>query len=160
MTIAIRAMTKEDWPHVAEIYQQGMDGNQATFQTKCPSYEEWDAAHHKICRFVAEENGEIVGWTTLMPYSSKAYYSGAAEVSLYIKDGHHRKGIGLALMNYQLTAAEQQGFWTITSLIMRDNQASVALHEKCGFRYIGYYERLGCDRFGRWRDVVLMEKRF
>lgn len=159
MDIAIRAMREADWPFVAEIYQQGMDTNLATFQIECPSYAQWDASHRKDCRLVAVSDGNVAGWAALTPVSSRCVYAGVAEVSIYISPAYARKGLGARLLRALISASEQEGIWTLQSGIMRDNIASIHLHEACGFRMVGYRERVGRDRFGVWRDNVLMERR-
>lgn len=159
MEYTIRPMAADDWPEVVEIYFQGIQTNMATFETDCPSYEAWDKEHLPVCRFVAEVDYEVVGFCALLPYSKRQCYSGVAEVSIYIDSDHKHMGLGEALMKAVLETSEQAGFWSIQSAILEENLPSVRLHEKCGFRKIGYRERLGKDRFGVWRNCVLMEHR-
>ncbi|WP_347562679.1 N-acetyltransferase family protein [Clostridium sp. HBUAS56010] len=82
-----------------------------------------------------------------------------AEVSIYIHDTHRGKGAGNQLLNYLSKQSEKNGIWTLQSGIMADNKASIRLHEKCGFRQVGFRERIGQDRFGQWRNTVFMERR-
>jgi phosphinothricin acetyltransferase len=152
-------MERDDWPAVSRIYQAGMDTNTATFQTECPSFEEWDATHLKPCRLVAVKAGEVAGWTALTPVSSRCVYAGVAEVSIYVDPAHKRAGIGEALLKDQIRQSEDNGIWSLQSGILQDNTASIRLHEKCGFRMVGYREKIGRDRFGCWRNTVLMERR-
>lgn len=159
METTLRAMREADWPFVADIYQQGMDTNRATFQSECPSYEQWDASHLKDCRLVVVADGNVAGWTALSPVSSRCVYAGVAELSIYISPAYQRKGLAARLLRALIFASEQKGIWTLQSGIMRDNLASIRLHETCGFRMVGYRERIGRDRFGVWRDNVLMERR-
>lgn len=155
----IREMTAADWPAVARIYQDGMDTNLATFQTECPSWEDWDKAHLKPCRFVAEKSSQVVGWAALSAVSSRSVYAGVAEVSIYIDASVRGKGVGKALLTTLISASEEAGFWTLQSGIMEYNAASIALHTRCGFRLVGYREKIGKDRFGVWRNTLLMEHR-
>lgn len=157
--IAVRAMNKDDWNAVAAIYQAGMDTNLATFQTQCPSYTHWDAAHLSACRLVAVDDGSIAGWAALSAVSSRSVYSGVAEVSIYVSEVHRGKGIGAVLLHALSDASEAAGIWTLQSGIMADNAASIALHEKCGYRMVGRREKIGCDRNGVWRDTLLFERR-
>lgn len=156
---AIRALTEADWPSVRDIYRQGIDGNIATFQTECPDWRDWDAAHIQTCRLVITEGDKVVGWTALTPVSGRCVYAGVAEVSVYIDSGAQGKGAGTLLLTELVRASESNGFWMLQSGILRENAASIRLHEKCGFRMVGYRERIGKDRYGVWRDTVLMEKR-
>jgi len=73
------------------------------------------------------------------------------------RDGRGR-GIGRALLMALIEAAEAAGFWTIQTSIFPENQASLTLHERCGFRVIGTRERVAMHD-GRWRDTILMERR-
>lgn len=159
MEYIIRPMTESDWPRTAEIYQQGMDTNKATFQCECPAYEDWNAAHLNACRLVMTEHDIVVGWAALSPVSNRPVYAGVAEVSIYLDTAHCGAGLGTQLLMSLIDLSEKHGIWTLQSGIMRDNPASVRLHEKCGFRIVGYREKIGCDRFGSWRDTVLMERR-
>lgn len=85
-------------------------------------------------------------------------YTGVAEESIYVGAAARGRGVGKALLNALVEASEAAGFWTLQAVIIRDNVASVALHEACGFRIVGYRERIGFAR-GKWHDTVMMERR-
>lgn len=155
----IRDMERDDWNAVAEIYKEGMDAGTSTFTTELPTYEEFDASHCKCCRLVAEEDGRVVAWVTLYPYSSRAVYSGVAALSIYVKNEYQGKKIGGKLLEELFERSEKEGFWTLQSNIFEINTRSIALHKKLGFRMVGYRERLGKDKNGVWQNVVLMERR-
>ena len=155
----IREMRAADWNSVREIYADYLEKGTASFLTECPGYEEWDSGHHRDCRFVYEQDGEVLGFIALLPVSSRPHYSGVAEVSIYIREDSHHRGIGTALLLHMKEAARSCGYWTLYSSIFSDNTASVALHEKCGFRKIGYREKLAKNKFGRWQDTTMMEWR-
>jgi len=159
MVYHIREMYKTDWDQVKEIYQQGIDTNLATFQTECPSFEEFDQSHLEDCRYVAVDGYTVVGWAVLSAVSSRCVYRGVAEVSIYVRDSYKGKKVGTQLLTHLIAKSEEHGIWTLQSAIMEDNLASIRLHEKCGFRKVGYRERIGKDRFGVWRNTVLMERR-
>ena len=159
MDVVARSMNEEDWPSVSEIYRQGIETGKATFQSDVPAYDEWDAAHIRECRYVAVIDGEVVGWTALSKVSSRCVYGGVAEVSIYIAENYREEGIGRLLLQHLITESERADFWTLQSGIMEDNSASISLHEKCGFRQVGYREHIGRDIHGKWRSTVLMEKR-
>ncbi len=154
----VRPMLEGDWPDVARIYQEGMDTNLATFQTECPSWEEWDASHRTDCRLVIERDG-VAGWCALSPVSSRCVYAGVAEVSIYIGAEARGLGAGKTLLTALIECSEREGYWTLQSGILENNEASVALHKSCGFRVVGYREKIGQDRFGVWRNTLLMERR-
>lgn len=155
----IREMLKEDWDKVKDIYMQGMIAGTSTYTTICPDYTEWDLAHKKDCRFVYVEDGVVVGWIALSPVSARPAFSGVAEVSIYIDEKYHHKGIGTKLLNEMSKESEKKGYWSLYSAIFTSNKASIALHKKCGFREIGYREKLAKDRFGNWQDTTMLEKR-
>ncbi len=159
MAFQIRKLGEGDWPEACLIYQQGMDTGQATMETRCPSYPEWDAAHLKAFRLAALEEGKVIGWAALTPVSGRCVYAGVAEVSVYIARDHRGKGAGRALLTELIRCSGEFGFWTLQSGIMMENTASIHLHERCGFRMAGWRERIGRDRSGQWRDTVLMERR-
>lgn len=155
----IRAMQKTDWTRVAEIYTQGLERGISTFNTVCPSFEEWDASHKTDCRFVYVADDNVVGWIAISPSSGRCVYSGSVEVSIYIDPAYQGKGIGTALMKELIQEAPKKGYWSLYSAIFSINMASISLHKKCGFREIGYRERIAKDRFGEWQNTTLMELR-
>lgn len=155
----IREMQAEDWPAVAEIYTQGIESGISTFQQVCPAYEAWDKAHLKQGRLVAELDGSVVGWAILAPTSARDCYRGVVEVSVYVHKGYQHRGIGRALMDAIEAKAKEMGCWTLFSVVFEVNKASLALHEACGYRTIGYRERIAQDRFGNWQNTIHLEKR-
>ncbi|ADH97947.1 GNAT family N-acetyltransferase [Salisediminibacterium selenitireducens] len=156
--ILIRPMTVQEWPAVSAIYQAGLDTELATFETVVPSWDSWNQAHHETCRLIAEYGGTIAGWAALAPTSPRYAYRGVAEISIYIAPGASGLGVGRTLLNALIEDSEKAGFWTIQSAIFRENQASIHLHKKCGFRQIGYREQVA-ERHGVWHDIILMERR-
>lgn len=158
MPTEIRAMVTDDWERVRAIYAAGIATGQATFETEVPSWSVWDARHRRDCRLVAVERGMVVGWAALLPVSPRAVYAGVAEVSVYIEPAAQGRGIGRALLAALIGAAEAAEIWTLQAGIFPENTASIAVHERLGFRQVGRRERIG--RMGnRWRDVTLLERR-
>jgi L-amino acid N-acyltransferase YncA len=129
--VELAAMHPGDWPEVSAIYAEGIATGRATFETELPSYERWDASHLAEHRLVARLDGAIVGWASLAPVSERCVYRGVAE---------------------------DDGIWTIQTGVFPENAASLALHERCGFRVVGRRERLGLLH-GVWRDVLFLERR-
>lgn len=152
-------MIPKDWEHVAKIYKEGIATGFATFEIKVPDYQDWDKAHLIIGRLVAEENGVLLGWTALSPVSSRCVYGGVAEVSIYVSSKARGKGIGKKLMQRLIEESESKGYWTLQSGIFPENEASIRLHEKVGFRFLGKRERIGKTAQGIWKDNLLFEKR-
>lgn len=153
-------MTAEDWPAVARIYQAGIDAGNATFEAGVPSWERWRSARlAEPCLVARDGRGEAIGWAALTAASTRAVYAGVAEVSIYVDPAHGRRGVGRALLLALIDASERAGLWTLRAGIFPENTASIVVHERCGFRLIGTHERIGRMPDGRWRDVVLYERR-
>lgn len=159
MKYKIRAMISQDWDRVAEIYKQGMESNKATFQTVVPIYEQWDEDHLQAGRIVATVADQVIGWAVFSPTSTRTVFKGVVELSIYIDNDYQGLGIGRKLIECAVQEAWVNDIWTVQSVIMADNVPSLELHKKCGFREVGYRERIGKDREGTWRDVILLEKR-
>jgi L-amino acid N-acyltransferase YncA len=143
---------------VARIYAEGIASGHATFETDVPSWEHWDAGHLPGQRLVALRDGDVVGWAALAPVSRRDVYSGVTEASVYVARDARGEGVGRRLLEALVARAEAAGIWTIQAGIFPENEASVRLHERVGFRVVGVRERLGKHR-GAWRDVLLLERR-
>jgi phosphinothricin acetyltransferase len=157
--VVVEPMTDEDGPAVLEIYGQGIATGVATFETVVPEWRAWNASHRRDCRFVARLDGRVVGWTAVARYSSRDVYAGVAWESVYVDAAARGRGVGLALLGALIPATEASGVWTLIAGVQANNLASLALHERAGFRRIGVQERIGRDAAGRWQDVVLLERR-
>lgn len=154
----IRALTREDWPAVEAIYAEGIATRQATFETTTPSWEEFDASRLPGHRLVAVDDDRVVGWAALSPTSRRECYAGVVEHSVYVTADARGRGVGRLLMEHLVAGADAAGFWTIQTSIFPENAASVALHEKVGFRVVGRRERIA-QLDGVWRDTLLLERR-
>jgi len=156
--IRIETLQAADWAEVAAIYSEGIAGGLATFETRCPSWEEWDAAHLPSCRLVARSGTRIVGWAALSPVSRRPCYAGVAEASVYVAGAARGVGVGRTLLNGLIEASEAEGIWTLQGVTFPENVASLRLQQVCGFRVVGRRERIG-ELNGAWRDTILMERR-
>ncbi|MDD4289636.1 MAG: GNAT family N-acetyltransferase [Atribacterota bacterium] len=159
MEYSINKIRFKDWSQIKKIYLEGINTGNATFETKAPSWEEWDANHIKSCRLAARKKDKVYGWAALSPVSRRSVYSGVAEISIYVGKDYQGKGVGNALLKKLIKTSEDNNFWTLQSTIFLENKDSIALHEKCGFRIIGIREKIGKMKDGTWRDVFLMERR-
>jgi L-amino acid N-acyltransferase YncA len=130
----------------------------ATFETEVPSWQEWDAAHLPQHRLVAELDGEVIGWAALSSASTRRCYAGVVENSVYVTEAARGRGVGRMLLEHLIKQARLAGIWTIQTSIFPENRASLALHQRCGFRVIGTRERIA-KRDGIWRDTVFLEVR-
>ncbi len=158
MKFKVEKMTELDWEEVQSIYREGISTGNATFETETPEWDEWDKSHLPDCRFVAKSERQVVGWAALSPVSTRRVYSGVVEVSLYVKSSARGVGAGKALLRALIEESERAGIWTLQGMTFPENTASIALQKACGFREVGYRERIG-QMNGLWRDVILMERR-
>lgn len=156
--IEIRPLLPTDWPAVGAILAEGIATGNASFEATVPTWDTWDASHLKECRWVAEKNGEICGWVALSGVSSRCVYGGIAELSVYVAASFLRQGIASLLMKQLIVSSESAGLWTLQAGIFPENEASIRLHLKHGFRRVGQREKVGQLK-GQWRDTVLLERR-
>jgi L-amino acid N-acyltransferase YncA len=154
----IKAMRRDDWPVIRQIYSEGIATGNATFETVVPEWAKWDAGHLQDCRLVAQDSQRILGWAALSAVSSRCVYSGVAEVSVYVASAARGRGVGKILLHSLVEESERRGIWTLQAGIFPENVRSIALHKSCGFREVGRRERLG-QLAGLWRDVLLLERR-
>lgn len=154
----IDTMKESDWEQVRSIYLEGISTGHATFETDAPLWEEWNAAHLPSCRYVARSAEIVKGWAALSPVSGRCVYAGVAEVSIYVGRNYRAQGLGRALLQALVAASESHGLWTLQAGIFPENEASIELHQRFGFREVGRRERIG-KMNGRWRDTVLLERR-
>jgi phosphinothricin acetyltransferase len=158
MKLSFRPMKQEDWNSVAEIYRQGIETGNATFQRDIPTWEEWNSGHLKNCRIVAGNSNEIIAWAALTPVSGRCVYAGVAEVSVYVSNRYKGQKIGTRLLETLIIESEKEGFWTLQAGIFPENIASLKIHKNLGFRTVGLREKIG-KMNGIWRDTVLLERR-
>jgi L-amino acid N-acyltransferase YncA len=157
----IEPMTPADWPEVRKIYADGIATGDATLEREAPDWDHFDRSHRSDCRLIARDaaKGPVLGWVALTAYSARRVYSGVAWESVYVAEEARRRGVGQALLMAVIPESEAAGFWTLLAGVMAENTASRRLHESVGFRQVGVLRALGRDPSGRWRDVVLLERR-
>lgn len=161
---AVRTLTPADWPAVEQIYAQGIDDGEATFEVATPSWDAFDAARLPDLRLVAvHADGTVLGWVAASAVSSRPAYRGVVEHSVYVDRGARGRGVGRLLLDAFVRESEDAGIWTIQSSIFPENAASLRLHEAAGFRVVGRRERIARSGAGRhagaWRDTLLIERR-
>jgi L-amino acid N-acyltransferase YncA/2-polyprenyl-3-methyl-5-hydroxy-6-metoxy-1,4-benzoquinol methylase len=158
--VVIRPLRDADAARVLAIYQAGLDTGDASFETSAPSWPAFIGARLPSPRYVAAElaTGNIVGWVAATRVSERSVYAGVVEHSIYVDPDAAGRGVGAALLDAFIAAAETDGIWTIQSSIFPENTASLRLHAAAGFRVVGTRERIG-ERDGRWRDVIFLERR-
>lgn len=156
--IEIVKMNPQHWRRVREIYLEGIATGNATFELQAPSWDQWDQVHHQFGRLTAIDGEEVLGWAALTPVSSRSVYSGVADVSIYVATHTRGSGVGKVLLNALIHESEQNGIWTLQAGIFPENEVSVSLHKRYGFREVGTRERIG-KLNDVWRNTLLLERR-
>jgi phosphinothricin acetyltransferase len=156
--ITVKPMEPVHTEEVLEIYREGINTGIATFETIVPSWSQFDKKHLNHSRLVLAEDGAICGWAALSPVSIRKCYSGVAEVSVYVGTNKRGRGFGKKLLEELIRHSEENGIWSLLSVIDRENNASIQLHEACGFREIGFREKIAQVN-GVWRTTVMFERR-
>jgi L-amino acid N-acyltransferase YncA len=157
-SVRIEPMTGAHADAVLAIYQAGIEEGNATFETRAPDWAAFTAARLPAHRYVATIEGQVAGWVAASPVSGRCVYAGVVEHSVYVHPAARGQGTGRRLLAALIASTEAAGIWTIQSGIFPENTASVALHRTAGFRVVGTRERIG-QHHGRWRDVVMIERR-
>jgi phosphinothricin acetyltransferase len=162
--IRILPMAPEDWQDVARIHQEGIDTGNATFETSPPpTWDEWQKSKMAVGRLAACRGDRVVGWAALSPTSQRRCYTGVAEASIYVAGEARGQGVGSLLMAALIAESEVNGIWMLQATVFPENEASLRLLKKYGFRVVGRRERIGRmetgPRRGEWRDTILLERR-
>ncbi len=156
--VTVRAMVDSDWDAVREIYREGIATGNATFETTVPPTEALEINWLPKHRWIAEIKGKVVGWAALSAVSTRDFYRGVAENSVYVGSEFRGRGVGKTLMYKQVTEADSAGLWTLQTSIFPENRAGIGLHHASGYRTVGLRERTA-QQSGVWRDTVLLERR-
>jgi phosphinothricin acetyltransferase len=156
--IHLKPLKFKDYPSVKLIYEQGIQTNNATFETTAPEWEEWNRSHLEACRLIALSNAKVVGWVALSPVSNRCVYGVVAEVSIYVDTTLLGLGIGRLLLHKLIQESETFGIWTLQAGLFPENTASLKLHLSAGFYIVGKREKIGMHQ-GIWRDTLLLERR-
>lgn len=158
--LALRTANDTDVGAIAAIYNDAIRSTTATFDTEEKSVEnrrQWLAGHNdKHPVIVAVENGAVVGWGSLSPWSDRCAYDATCENSVYVAANARGKGAGRALLAELIRRARQQGMHTILARVADGNPASERLHEGAGFQRIGTMREVG-RKFGRLIDVHMYQ---
>ena len=160
-TVTTRLATLDDAAAIARIYNQGIEERIATFETEPRSADQIQALlaerGHRYPTIVAEQDGAVVAWAGVSSYRSRPCYAGVAEYSVYADRAARGSGAARSALESLFRACEERGFWKLVSRIFPENQASLGLCQRLGFRVVGVYQRHG-KLDGVWRDCVIVEK--
>ncbi len=158
LPITLRALSQSDYTAVATIYQAGIDTGNATFETQAKDWMTWDETMLPHSRLVVVQGEQVLGWAALSGVSNRCVYNGVAEVSVYVDPQAQGKGVGKQLLQALIESSKDAGIWTLQARTMAENTASIALHQKLGFKLLGIHEKLS-QLHGIWRDVAALERR-
>ncbi len=156
--VSTRLVTDDDLSVVLGIYAEGLAGRNATFETRLPTANQLQARWLPGMAWVAELDGDVVGWTAITPVSARECYAGVGESSVYVTKAARGRGVGKSLLFTQVTEADRGGMWTLETSIFPENRASLALHHSAGYRTLAVRTRIA-QLDGIWRDTVLLERR-
>ena len=157
----IRLAERRDAEAIRTIYNAEVATSTVTFDLVPRSLDEqigWLDAHaggHPA--IVAELDGIVAGFGSLSPFRDRAAYGGTVEDSLYVDPAHQGRGLGRALLRELVRLADAHGFHTVIGRIVGGHEVSIALHAGCGFETVGVEREVG-RKFGRWLDVVVMQR--
>ena len=158
--VLIRHATERDAESIRAIYNYEVENETATFDLVPRTLQdqlEWQNARQgAFCVFVAEIDGEVVGFGALSPYKERAAYRTSVEDSVYVRRDMGRRGIGRALLNHLLSTAADGGFHAVIARITTLSFGSLALHEELGFAMVGVEREIG-RKFNKWLDVAIMQ---
>ncbi len=152
-------LEEKHWPAVRSCLRRALDRHTATLDPSLPTWEQWDRKYHQRLRLGALANGTLAGWAGVYSASIREAYSGVGEVSIYVFPEYQKRGIGSLLLRHLVEASEREGYWTLQALVFPENEASLHLFRRAGFRTVGLREKLGRRPDGRWQDIILLERR-
>jgi phosphinothricin acetyltransferase len=159
--VAVRIAISADAEAIARIYNQGIEERIATFETEPRSVDQIAAQltekSETFPTVVVTRRGEIVAWAGASAYRSRPCYAGIAEHSVYVDRAARGAGVGRIALEALCQVYAERGYWKLLSRIFPENESSLALHERLGFRVVGIYERHG-KLDSEWRDCVIVEK--
>ena len=157
----LRLARPEDAEATRLIYNTEVTGSTVTFDLVPRSLEEqmaWiDERSGAMAVVVAELDGEIAGFSALSPYRSRPAYATTVEDSVYVDERFRGRGVGRALLGEICQIAGTRGFHTVMARVVGGHTASIGLHESLGFSIVGTELEVG-RKFGKWLDVVLLQK--
>jgi L-amino acid N-acyltransferase YncA len=156
-----RLAVAADAAAITTIYNEGIADRVATFETEprttAQIAQQLADKGDRFPTVVVERDGQVVAYAGAGPYRSRPAYAGVAEHSVYVARAARGTGAGRAALDAMCRAYAERGFWKIVSRIFPENTASLRLHERCGFRVVGVYQRHG-KLDGEWRDCVIVER--
>lgn len=163
-SLDIRPLTSDLWEGGGRAtYQAGIDAGHASFAAAAPRWADFVVGKPTEHLLAAVDQSGCVGWAAVAPAFARPVYAGVLEVSVYVAPDAGGQGVGEMLLRSLIASTEAAGVWTLEALIFPENDGSIRLHRRVGFREVGVRERMGYMTHGplarTWRDVVLLERR-
>lgn len=160
--VSVRPARREDCPAILQIYNEAVLTTTASYDIEPRTLEHrlaWfdDHARNHYGVFVAEVNGEIVGWSSLSRFHDRFGFRFTAENSVYVAAHRRGQGIGGLLFPPLLESAKERNLHTLIAAIDASNQASLRLHTRFGFVQVGHFREVG-NKFDRWLDVIYLQR--
>jgi L-amino acid N-acyltransferase YncA len=159
MTVVIRPAGAADVPAITRIYNEGIAGREATFETRPrtePEVATWIEPGARPL-LVGDHGGAVAGFARVTAYSDREVYAGVGEYGIYVAPAARGAGIGARLLDALVEEAEHAGYHKLTAKLFTSNHASLALARRCGFREVGVH-RNHAQLDGEWRDVLVVER--
>ena len=159
--IRIRTAKEDDLPRLLEIYNDIIIITTAVYDYEPHTIEMrkqwWEAKKAQgFPVFVAEEDGRIVGFSSIGPFRAWAAYKYSVENSVYVASNARGKGIGKLLIPPLLDASKSLGMHTVIAGIDATNEASIKLHKRFGFEEVAHFKQVGW-KFERWLDLKFLQ---
>ena len=162
MTCHIRLATEQDAQQIQAIYEPIVSQSFASFEAEAPDVDEMARRIADGLRkrpwLVCERDGEILGYAYAAKHRSRLAYQWSVESSLYVREGCRRQGVGRALYASLFEILRLQRYYNVYAGVTMPNDASIRLHEACGFQLVGVYREIGF-KLGAWHDVAWYELR-
>lgn len=160
-SFSCRLATRDDAEAIARIHNQGIADRIATFATQPRSaaqvIQQLEQKGDRFPTVVVERENTVIAWASVGPYRTTPYYAGIGEHSVYVERAAREQGAGLVALDALCAACADRGYWKLVSRIFPENEASLRLHDRAGFRVVGVYQR-HAQLDGEWRDCVIVEK--
>ena len=156
--MSIRTATEADADAIVAIYNEGIADRVATFETRLRDAGDVAVWLTDGLPFLVAtgEDGAVVGFARVAPYSDRCVYAGVGEHGVYVARAARGQAVGRRLLEALAVAAERAGIYKLTSRVFSDNGASRAAHLAAGFEEVGVQRRHG-RLDGEWKDCVLVE---
>ncbi len=156
--IQINTILEDNFSEVQQIYLQGLETGNASFETSVPDWNKWNKQHCLHSRISVSIDNKMIGWAALSPVSERCVYDGVSEISVYVHKDFRDQGVGTILLKRLIDESESNGIWSLMSGVFPENKTSIKLHLNEGFRIVGTREKIA-KMNNVWRDTLLLQRR-